>query len=101
MYLGETAAAALALAVLDVLTYVLVNEHTALVAAREAEANDNTNDVSYARANDLDYYCYDYCYDYCYCSFVCHTDNHVESGNRIHAERFISYSLWVYHSKTT
>jgi hypothetical protein len=59
--------------------------------------NDNTNDVSYARANDLDYYYY----YYYYCSFVCHTDNHVESGNRIHAERFISYSLWVYHSKTT
>jgi hypothetical protein len=27
----------------------------------------------------LDYYCY----GYGYCSFVCHTDNHVESGNRI------------------
>jgi hypothetical protein len=29
-----------------------------------AAANDNTSDVSYARANDLDYYCY------CYGSFV-------------------------------
>ena len=56
MYLGETVAAlALALAVLDVLTYVLVNERS---VAREAEANDNTNDVSYAKANDLDYYYY-------------------------------------------
>ena len=58
MYLGETVVA-LALAVLDVLTYVLVNERS---MAREAEANDNTNDVSYAKANDLDYYYY--------CSFV-------------------------------
>ena len=64
MYLGETVVA-LALAVLDVLTYVLVNERS---VAREAEANDNTNDVSYAKANDLDYYYY--YYYYYYCSFV-------------------------------
>jgi hypothetical protein len=57
MYLGETVVA-LALAVLDVLTYVFVNERS---VAREAEANDNTNDVSYAKANDLDYYYYYYC----------------------------------------
>ena len=75
MYLGGTAA----VEVLDALIYLHVNERSvARSMAREAE-NDNTNDVSYARANDLDYYCY----GYCYCSFVCHTDNHVESGNRI------------------
>ncbi|NCY23743.1 MAG: hypothetical protein EBX37_02460 [Alphaproteobacteria bacterium] len=74
---GETAVADLV--VLDSLMYVHVNERSmARSMAREAEANDNTNDVSYAKANDLDY-----CYDYCYCSFVCRTDNHVESGNRI------------------
>jgi hypothetical protein len=64
MYLGETVAAVLAAALAIVSYVVLVNDdQTALVAAvAVVAANDNTNDVSYARANDLDYYYY--------CSFV-------------------------------
>ncbi len=68
MYLGETVAAVLAAALAMVSYVVLVNDdQTALVAAVAVEAaNDNTNDVSYARVNDLDYYYY----YYYYCSFV-------------------------------
>ena len=63
MYLGETVAAVLAVALAMVSYVVLVNDdQTALVAAvAVAAANDNTNDVSYARVNDLDYYYYYYC----------------------------------------
>ena len=72
MYLGETVAAVLAAALAMVSYVVLVNDdQTALVAAVAAvaavavvAANDNTSDVSYAKANDLDYYYY------CYYSFV-------------------------------
>ncbi len=66
MYLGETLAAVLA-AALTMFSYVVlvIDDQTALVVV----ANDNTNDVSYARASDLDYYYYCYCY-YCYGSFV-------------------------------
>lgn len=60
MYLGETAAADLA-----IVSYVVlvIDDQTALTMLVVA-ANDNTSDVSYAKANDLDYY------DYCYGSFV-------------------------------
>jgi hypothetical protein len=69
MYLGETVAAVLAadLAMVDssVSYVVLVNEHAtrSMAAALKTlvvAANDNTNDVSYAKANDLDYYYYYY-----------------------------------------
>jgi hypothetical protein len=69
MYLGGTAAAVLAadLAMVDssVSYVVLVNEHAtrSMAAALKTlvvAANDNTNDVSYAKANDLDYYYYYY-----------------------------------------
>jgi len=68
MYLGETAAAALAMVSYVVL---VIDDQTALTT-RVVAANDNTSDVSYARANDLDYYYYYYyyCYYYCYGSFV-------------------------------
>jgi len=68
MYLGGTAAVAAAdLAMVDssVSYVVLVNEHAtrSMAAALKTlvvAANDNTNDVSYAKANDLDYYYYYY-----------------------------------------
>ena len=66
MYLGETVAAVLA-AALAMVSYVVlvIDDQTALTTrVVAAAANDNTSDVSYARANDLDYYCY------CYGSFV-------------------------------
>lgn len=60
MYLGETAAADLAMVSYVVL---VIDDQTALTM-RVVAANDNTSDVSYAKANDLDYYYY------CYGSFV-------------------------------
>jgi hypothetical protein len=70
MYLGETVAAVLA-AALAMVSYVVlvIDDQTALTTrVVAAVANDNTSDVSYAKANDLDYYYYYYCY--CYGSFV-------------------------------
>jgi hypothetical protein len=65
MYLGETVAAVLAADLAMVSYVVLVNEHAtrSMAAALKTlvvAANDNTSDVSYAKANDLDYYYYYY-----------------------------------------
>ena len=60
MYLGETVAAVLAM----VSYVVLVNDDQTALTTLVVAANDNTSDVSYAKANDLDYYYY------CYGSFV-------------------------------
>lgn len=66
MYLGETVAAVLAadLAMVDSsVSYVVlvIDDQTALTTLVVVAANDNTNDVSYAKANDLDYYYYYSC----------------------------------------
>ena len=61
MYLGETVAAVLAADLAMVSYVVLVNDdQTALKTLVVVAANDNTNDVFYARVNDLDYYYYYY-----------------------------------------
>lgn len=63
MYLGETVAAVLAMIDSSVSYVVLViDDQTALTTLVVVAANDNTNDVFYARVNDLDYYYYDYYY---------------------------------------
>ena len=61
MYLGETVAADLAMVDSSVSYVVLViDDQTALTTLVVVAANDNTSDVSYAKANDLDYYYYYY-----------------------------------------
>lgn len=62
MYLGETVAAALAMIDSSVSYVVLVIDDQTALTTLVVAANDNTNDVFYARVNDLDYYYYDYYY---------------------------------------